>query len=220
MPWVDRVIGNVALVRCCKCGRTFRALPCDALPHKHYGVTVIDRSLTEHVDKSRPLRQVAADFSGEKTPAPATIFAWREGMGAYSLGREAGEVPGTTRASELLEVSARHCVARVVKKIEDLCKPVGATSLDEYRKRFAACGRFLACTRLVTGFESPWALLECSRSTSAWGLPCPWSFRTGLLLRTRSEHVRAPGVPQSRLSRDTKQPPWPPRTRSPPFGSR
>jgi len=219
VPYVERVIADVALVRCCKCGRRFRALPCDAIPHKHYGATVIDRSLTEHVDKSRPAREVAADFSGEKTPAASTIFAWREGMGAYFLGRAAGEVPGTSRSDELLEASARRCAAGVAERIEKLQKPVGATGLDEYRERLEGCARFLACSRLVTGFESPWSLLECSRSTSAWGLARPWSFRTGLL-RTRFEHTHARGGPESPSPEPTEQRPWRVRTRSPPSGLR
>ena len=138
-----------------RCGSRPRVLPCDVLPRKHYGLSVIEHQMAAYAEGDRGLRKVAWDLAGERVPAFTTIYAWSESLGAYLLGREAGEVPGSRPHTALVaETEARMPEAR------DVALP----AVDERRtrsqarhERLAAVARLLVVAGLATGVSSPLA---------------------------------------------------------------
>jgi len=178
--------GVLALACCDHCGSRPRILPCDVLPRKRYGLSVIEYQTAAYVEGDKGLRSVAWSLAGERVPAFTTIHGWTEGLGAHALGRAAGEVAGSRPHTALVAETGAH-----VLETRDVVEP----AVDErcYRsearhERLAAVAHLLLVAVLATGASSPLALASWCALGVGWGLTSPLLFRTGLS-STRLEHV-------------------------------
>jgi len=180
------IVATLALACCSRCGRRVRVLPSDILPRKRYGLAVIEYLVVAYAEGDQGLRRVAWDLAGERTPAFTTLHAWTEGLGAHTLGRELGEVPGGVPHTALVaETEAR------VPEVRDLAPP----AVDEHRyrsearrERLGAVAHLLAVAVVATGAMPPFALASWCALALGGGLTSPLLFRTGLS-STRLEHV-------------------------------
>lgn len=178
VPTAVEIAAVLAVARCGLCGGRVRVLPCDVLPRKHYGLSVVEHQTAAYAEEAKGLRPVAWSLAGDRPPAHTTIHGWSEGMGAHALGREAGEVPGTRPHTALVqETETRLPETRDVE--------VPAVNERRYRsearrERLAAVARLLAVAGLATGVSAPRALMSWCKLALGWGLTSPLLFRSGL----------------------------------------
>ena len=210
---------DLALGRCVGCGARIRVLPCDVLPRKRYGLPVIEYTLVRHALDNRSLRRVVLDdLGGARTPAHTTLHAWSEGVGAYVLGRPAGEVDDATPASRIVaDVEAHDRRARRAFERPLTIDPRRYRS-EARRERLAAGAHFLRLA-LALDPELPdavHALTQLHRRVLTWGATCGLGFRTGLR-STSMEHPPPTDPPHSPANpQTTEDPACTTRGRSPP----
>ena len=168
----------LALARCGRCRRRMRVLPSDLLPHKRYALSVIEHLVAEYAEGTKGLGRVVWGLAGERTPAPSTLHAWTEGLGAHALGHPGGEVKGATPASALIAESRGR-----EERVDQV--PVPAVNPRRYRSegrhdRLARGTWLLALALLVTGEAVPFALSTWCALAPSYGLRAPLRFPTGL----------------------------------------
>lgn len=66
-----RLIRLIERRRCTECGRSFRLLPDDQVPHKHYSVEVIEKVIEDDFTEEELLEY-------EEYPCDATVARWKE----------------------------------------------------------------------------------------------------------------------------------------------
>jgi len=106
VPTMVQRRATVAIARCCRCGSRRRVLPCDVLPRKTYGLSVIEHEVSAYSAGDRSLRDVACQL-GDRTPAHTTLHGWTEGLGAHALGRPGGELGGAPMSRLIAEAEPR-----------------------------------------------------------------------------------------------------------------
>jgi hypothetical protein len=181
------VIAVLALAYCRRCGSRVRILPADALPRKIYSRPVVELMCHEYGTFQVSLREVAWSLLGDRTPSHTTLHRWSEGLGAYALGREIGEVPGATPAARVFaESEARFPGLRAPEESEVHVPPLRFRS-EARRERLLSGRSFLILAARVTDTRPPHALTAWQRQTLSWSPLFLISFRTGLLC-TSSEH--------------------------------
>ena len=79
--------------------------------------------LVAYAEGSMSLREVVWSLAGDRTPSHSTLHAWSEALGAYVLGREAGEVAGGTPHTALIQETE----ARVPEAL-DVAQPAVAAA--------------------------------------------------------------------------------------------
>ncbi|MFQ5426163.1 MAG: hypothetical protein ACE5EV_03680 [Gaiellales bacterium] len=154
-------------------------LPCDVLPLKRYGLSVLGYAMTRHVLDSRTLREVVwRDLGGEHTPSHTTLHAWTEALGAYAQGRPGGEVPDAQPALAVIaEAISRDRGARAAFEQPVEIDP-GRYRSEARKERLEAAARLL---RLACTFAPlPDSLTALNRLTRSWGARDGIGFRTGL----------------------------------------
>jgi hypothetical protein len=200
---VDAVI---ALARCRVCKRRVRVLPADALPGKIYSRPVIELTCREYGTFQCSLRRVVWSLLGDRTPSHTTLHRWTEGLGAYALGREIGEVPGATPAQRIVSESvARFPGLRAVDEPE-VEVPALRFRSPARRERLLSGRSFLAVAVRVAGTLPPHALTAWQRQVFSWWPLFLISFRTGLLC-TPSEHRPPFRSARCRASREKSEEP-------------
>ncbi len=175
---------RVALARCSSCKGRWRVLPSDVLPHKLYGLCVIEVECTAYSRGGESLRDVAWSLrSGERTPAHTTLHAWTEGMGSWALGFEPGRVPGTEPVGALLAETRRRWPGEV-ETILSQRAPIDPRRYrsEERRERLVAVTHLLAIAAAIAEPDDDRPLCSWFGLAQApvFGLLLPASFRTGL----------------------------------------
>jgi hypothetical protein len=191
-------------------------LPSDVLPRKTYAAPAIELGCAAYGAGDRSLRAVAWSLLGERTPAHTTLHAWTEGLGAYALGRQTGEVPGADPFSAVLAETRRRwpTVGAVVEQ---------EISVDPRRYRSEARRERLAAMKRVLLVASATPAGGPDHSLSSWrrlalapsfGLTSPLAFRTGLSCtsiehgdRARTARSRRPDREGSSCQTRTRSPP-------------
>jgi hypothetical protein len=208
---------TLAMARCPQCGARFRVLPCDVLPHKVYGLAVIEHQAAQYARGDLSLRQVAWRQLGEKAPAHTTLHGWTEGIGAHALGRPGGDAGGATISRFVAEAEARSPeVAGTMRAHVDV--DLRRYRSEARRERLAAVTRLLVLIRLVAGIAHPDAAAECRRLATTWSASSTLHFRSRLSC-TAIEHPDRPKSAGSRIPPTTSRDPCLIRTRSPPGAS-
>jgi len=210
-----RVVATVVLARCTRCGSRRRVLPCDALPHKTFGMPAIEQQVARYSRGDRSLRQVAWRQLGERTPSHTTLHAWTEGLGAWSLGRAGGEVPDADPFAAVLEETRRRWPARATAMDLDVWVDPRRYRSQPRRERLAAVVRVLATARSVAGAAAGSPLCTWRRRCLEFGLSSPIAFRTGIS-DTPIEHRDRRSVPSSRPTSPREGHRCQTRSRSPP----
>ena len=223
--FTDEKVIVVAVARCLSCKGRFRVLPSDVLPHKTYGLCIIEFECTVYAEGERTLRDVAwrlfYEQKSARMPAHATLHAWTEGGGAWSLGREPGEVSRTEPFGVLLAETRRRWPREVQAVFE---QPVSIDPRryrsEERRERLVAVVRVFAVAIAIAKAKENRPLCAWFQlaQTPAFGLLWPASFRTGLSC-TPSEHLDAGNREARGPTPHLRGPRCPTNTRSPPGAS-
>jgi hypothetical protein len=152
---------------------------------KTYGLAVIERSVATYATGLHSLRRSVWSLLGERTPSHTTLHGWTEGLGAYALGRESGELPGGVPFS---------AVARETQdRIGEIEKPLRSEPLVDPRRYRSAARRerLSSLSRVVKVAAAVAAVARCEGDTPisplvcwrqllvTYGLMSPFSFRTG-----------------------------------------
>ena len=211
----------IAVAYCQRCRGRFRVLPCDVLPYKQYTLSAIEYAIDLYHGGKLSLRQSVAQILGERTPVHATLHGWTEGLGAFELGLDTGELPGCTPASRLLAETEAHVPAVVDER--ELVPPIPPVRYrsPERRERLEASFAFVGCAILVAAQLQPYrAMTEWNRLLLDWvqGSSWPLGFRSALTC-TRFEHGAGGGLPTSGRDEPEEHKRWPDRARSPPGAS-
>jgi len=217
-----KVQGEIAIARCLDCGGRWRLLPSDVLPGKWYSLAVIGHQVARYGTWRWSLRTVAWTLlgrgEGDRVPGHTTLHAWTEGLGAYALGRPAGEVPGGLPMARLLEeTEARRPQVAVVRGQTREVDPRRYRS-EPRRERLAAMAMVVAVAASATGLEAPASFTEWWRLTVVWWNSSLFVFRTGLSV-TAAERSDQCGARRSRQRATHCRDRCPTRTRSPPGAS-
>lgn len=188
------VRARLARALCLKCGHRPRVLPCDVFPRKTYGVAVIGSMTATYGRGDSSLRQTTWALLGDRSPAHSTLHAWTEGLGAYVLGRETGEVPGGDPFGAVArETRDRFRAVETVFRSSPSVDPRRYRSVPR-RERLSGMARVTAVAAALFSECSPGpAHVEWRRTAVGFGFMSPLSFRTGLA-DPAIEHV----VPESR----------------------
>lgn len=217
-----RLVRSLAVARCDECGHRVRVLPCNVLPFKRYDLNAIAALCHAHVLGNRSLRDAVDTEHPGWTPAHSTLHAWSEGLGAYVSGRAFGEQPGAHPFSSLLAWTRSRWSA-LPPLPSPVVDPDRARSTPRLERLTAVAGVLVlaravlaaAAIELAAGSS---ALMEWRRLALTYGVPSPFSFRTGIAC-TPSEH-RVRRDPESPGSSDFHGDlTCPTRSRSPPGGS-
>lgn len=211
------VVARVLIARCGKCKTRPRVLPCDALPRKTYGLSVIEQEVSEYSKGDRSLRQVAWSQLGDKTPAHTTLHVWTEGLGAHALGRVGCEAGGAPMSRFVAEAAPRVPEVSVVMQAEMHPDPRRFRS-EPRRDRLVAVMRTMALATTITGVAHPHALAECRRLGLVWSGLSVLLFQSRLSC-TSFEHRDRAEPPRSRTPSPRSRDRCPTRTRSPPGAS-
>lgn len=213
---------EIAVARCLDCGGRWRVLPSDVLPRKWYSLAVIGHQVARYSTWRWSLRVVAWTLLGQgevdRIPAHTTLHAWTEGLGAYALGRRAGEVPAGGPMARLLEETEarRPQVAAERRKTRDV-DPRRYRS-ESRRERLVAVAMVVAVAASATGLEAPASFTEWWRLAVGWSSSSLFVFRTGVS-RTAAEHGNRATDRRSRRRATDCRDRCPTRTRSPPGAS-
>jgi len=207
-------VATVAICRCTRCKTRSRVLPCDAVPHKTYGLAVIEHDISEYSRGDRSLRQVAWSQLGDRTPAHTTLHGWTEGLGAHALGRPGGDLGGAPMSRFVGDAEPR------VPEVADVLLADVHPDPRRYRSqprcdRLSAVIRTMAVATAVAGMRHPHAFAECRRLALVWSHSSVLVFPSGLLC-TPFEHRDRSKAAQSRASSPRNRDRCPTRTRSPP----
>lgn len=170
----------LGVARCGRCGHRPRLLPASLLPRKHYALSVIGQAACLYDEETTSLRRVVwEEMGGERTPAPSTLHAWTEGLGAYVLGRPGGEVADAVPAARIVsELKSRFPNVRRVEAEAMPIAPRRAHS-EARRERLLADRRFLRVARALAD-DPARTLAHLNRLVLTWSTPFGLGFRTGL----------------------------------------
>ncbi|MBD3337023.1 MAG: hypothetical protein GF355_16030 [Candidatus Eisenbacteria bacterium] len=177
MEVVGRTL-RLGVARCGRCGHRPRLLPADLLPRKTYALSVIGQAASLYdEERTTSLRKVVwEEMSGDRTPAPSTLHAWTEGLGAYALGRPAGEVADAVPAARIVsELKGRFPQLRR----EARAIPPRRAHSQARKERLLAGRGFLRLARGLTT-DPARALTHLNRLVLTWSTPFALGFRTGL----------------------------------------
>ena len=175
---VEKINATIALARCPVCGRRCRVLPSDVLPHKRYSLPVIERAVSLYNRGDLSLRNVVRDeLYGEHDISHTILHGWTEGLGAYLLGRSAGEVADALPASRVLsDLEAHHPQMSSLRETPLRINPTRHRS-EGRRERLEACKRFeLYCG--VIDAKDGWMFGELNRLILSWSNSCGFGFRS------------------------------------------
>jgi hypothetical protein len=216
------VQASIGVARCLDCGGRWRVLPSDVLPRKWYSVAVIGHLVARYSSGLWSLRIVAWALLGareyDRVPAHTTLHAWTEGLGAYALGRPAGELPDGVPLSRLLEETAAHRSLVVEDRLRELEVDPCRYRSEPRRERLVAGAMVVVVAASATGLEAPASLTEWRRFALVWSSSSVLVFRTGFS-RTPVERGNRSRVPRSHPSPPRSRDRCPTRTRSPPGAS-
>jgi hypothetical protein len=211
-----RVEAEFALARCRSCGRRSRVLPSDVLPHKTYGLAVIEHVVAQYATWKHSLRTVAWSLPGEHALAYSTLHAWTEGLGAYALGRSIGEVAGADPFAAVLRETKTRC-----PEVGEIARKEGSVDPRRYRseprrERLEVLPSCLEVARQVDdGSLAGGPLCAWRRRALGFSLSSPFSFRTGLS-RTAFERIHSRKRDPAGQTAAAGGRPCETRTRSPP----
>lgn len=219
---IDTVVKEtvkIVLVRCPICKSRYRLLPTDILPHKLYTLPVIELSVSLYNRGDLSLRHVVWDLLyGERTPEHTTLHAWTEGLGAWWLGREMGEVAFSVPATRIqAELEIRYPQMSSWRFQPIWINPQHYRSQGR-RERLEACKRFEIVGTMLAS-KNACNFVELNRLTVSWSNSFGLGFKTGICCtaseQVDSKNVRAWGqiFPKEFLS-------CPILGRSPPFDSK
>jgi len=175
---VEKITAIIALAKCPVCKRRCRVLPSDVLAHKRYSLHVIEQAVSLYSRGDLSLRNVVMDeLPGEHDIRHTTLHGWTEGLGAYLLGRPAGELPDALPASRVLaELEAHHPQMSSLRETPVQINPTRHRS-EGRRERLEACKRFeLYCAVLHAEDGSKFG--ELNRLILSWGNSCAIGFRS------------------------------------------
>jgi len=208
----------IAIVSCSSCRRRTRALPCDLLPRKTFGLPVIERGCAEYGRGDKTLRAVAWGTPGDRVFSHATLHGWTEGLGALASGREAKGTATPVPASRILaETKAR---SPWVDTVVDLFRPVNERRFrsQDRCERLAAVASFLEISTAATGVAAPERMTAWRRLAIAWTGHDLLGFSARIYC-TRSEHVAFHRRAESAREEEKDHSRCPPRNKSPPGAS-
>jgi hypothetical protein len=211
------VSATVVLARCKRCESRRRVLPCDILPYKTYGLSLIEHEVAEYSRGDRGLRQVAWNQHGERIPAHTTLHGWTEGLGAYALGRPRGMLGGAP-LSRLVADAEPRIPAVVESRRAPLLPDPRRYRSEPRRDRLAAVLVTMALVTIIAGLPHPQALAECRRLALSWSDVSVLEFRSRFS-DTPIEHRDRTTSPRSGSSSPRSRDRCPTRTRSPPDAS-
>jgi hypothetical protein len=217
VPVTVQMVSTVALARCERCKSRSRVLPCDVLPRKTYGLSVIEHEISEYSRGDRSLRQVAWGQLGERTPAHTTLHGWTEGLGAHVLGRSGGDLGGTPISRLIAEAQPRVPEIADALRMEPTPDPRRYRS-EARRDRLAAVMRTMTLVALIAGTAHPHAMAACRRLSVSWSNVSVLEFPSRILC-TSFEHFDRSKPPRCRPSSPRSRDRCPIRTRSPPNAS-
>lgn len=207
----------VAIVRCTRCGARLRALPCDVLPRKTYGLAIIELLVADYARGDRGLRQVAWSVLGDRTPAHATLHGWTEGLGAHALGRPGGDAGGAPLSRFVAEAEARLPEVAATMRADVVVDPRRHRS-EARRDRLVAVVCVMTLIQAVADTPHPHAAATCRRLALRWSTSSVLAFRSRLPC-TSIEHRGRSMPPGSRSAPSASRDPCLTRTRSPPGAS-
>jgi len=217
-----RKILRIALARCRSCQGRFRVLPSDVQPYKRYGLVVILSLSRVHTIDNKTLRDTAwKQFTGQ-TPAHSTLHAWTEGLGSFVLGRPAGTHQDAHSYSAIM-AAAKSRWSQLTDPAQPAIHPRRFRS-EARRERLTALASALAFASAVVAVakihvpETSTSLCAFRQLAITFGIPSPFSFRTGLSCTPIEQRGRRDGeAPRSPTKTGGLS--CPTRTRSPPGDS-
>lgn len=210
-------VATIALAQCERCGSRRRALPCDVLPYKTYGVDVIEQQVSAYSRGDLSLRQVVWRQYGERTPAHTTLHGWTEGAGAHFLDRPGGRASGAPMSRLIAEAQPRKPEIVEVLRSDPTPDPRRYRS-EARRERLVAVMLTMALVVSIAGRPHPYAMAECRRLLLVWSNVSVLGFPSRIL-RTPIEHRDRSKPARSRSSSPRSRYRCPTRTRSPPDDS-
>lgn len=218
---VVRLSGQIGLARCSPCSGRFRVLPGDVVLGKTYSLPIIEHAASRYVDGAQSLREVVRALPGERVPAHTTLHGWTEGLGAYVLGRAAGEIPGSAPMSRLWAETESH-QRELTEALRDARreKPFVDPRRYESEGRCDRLGEVAVALRvagLSSGVGHPMSLTAWRVLALGWTTSCLLLFRSQISC-TRIEQV-APQIGRRSSPTERSQDQWPTPTRSPPGDS-
>ena len=217
---VVHVSGEIGLARCSEtgCARRFRVLPGDVVPRKRYSLPVIERVITAYTSGAQSLRRVVWGVAGERVCAHTTLHGWTEGLGAYVLGRAAGEIVGEAPMSRLwVETESRRPELADVRRQQPFVDPLRYRSEGRH-DRLGAVAVLLRVSPLASGTGHPHSLTAWRLLALRWTASCLFLFRTSILCTRIERGIPSEGRPCSSPSKRSRNR-WPTPTRSPPGAS-
>lgn len=217
VPVMVRVDATIALAPCELCGTRCRALPCDVLPRKTYGLAVIEHEVSAYSRGDRSLRQVAWPQPGDPTPAYTTLHGWTEGLGGYALGRAADQTDSARMSRLHTEAGPRAPGITEAKRSDPTPDPRHYRS-ELRRERLAAVMLVMTLVTLIAGCPHPQAMAECRRVSPAWSNRSALEFASRIS-NTAIEHSDRSHPARSRATSPRSRDRCPTRSRSPPHAS-
>ena len=212
----------IGVARCLDCGGRWRVLPSDVLPRKWYSLAVIGYLVARYSSWLWSLRIVAWALLGareyDRVPAHTTLHAWTEGLGAYALGRPAGELPDGVPMSRLLEETAARRPQVAEDRLRELEVDPRRYRSEPRRERLVAVAMVVAVAASATCLEAPTSFTEWRRLALLWSSSSVFAFRTGFS-RTPAERGTHSSASRSRRTPSHRLDRCPTRTRSPPGAS-
>lgn len=208
------LVAILALARCDRCGTRPRVLPCDALPRKTYGLSVIEHEVSDYSRGERSLRQVAWGQLGDRSPGHTTLYGWTEGLGAHALGRPRGELGGAPMSRLIAEAQPRVPGIAEALRSEPIPDPRRYRS-PARRERLAAVMLAMTLVTIIAGAAHPHAMAACRRLSLSWSNLSALEFPSRLRC-TSIEHCDRSESPRSRSPSWRSRDRCPTRTRSPP----
>lgn len=175
---IVKITAIIAIAICPICKRRCRVLPSDVLPHKRYSLPVIERAVSLYNRGDLSLRDVVwNELPGEHDISHTTLHGWTEGLGAYLLGRPAGELADALPASRIVtELETHHPQMNFLHDVPLQINPTRHRS-EGRRERLAACKRFeLYCG--VLDAKDGWMFGELNRLILSWCNSCGFGFRS------------------------------------------
>jgi hypothetical protein len=211
------LVATVALARCDRCKLRHRVLPCDALPRKTYGLSVIEHEVSAYSRGDQSLRQVAWGQLGDRTPAHTTLHGWTEGLGAHALGRPGGDLGGAPMSRLIAEAEPRVPGIAAALRTEPVPDPRRYRS-EARRDRLAAVIATMTLVTVIASLPHPHAMAACRRVSLLWSGVSTLEFPSRLRC-TAIEHRDRLEPSRSRSSSPRSRDRCPIRTRSPPDAS-
>lgn len=203
----------VMLAQCQDCGHRPRVLPSDVLPHKTYGLPVIERVSSEYLRGDKSLREVAWGLRGVDLQH-TTLHGWTEGLGAHALGRDDGRGEPYSAAQRETKDRWPTMAPRSAPRID-----ARRYRSEPRRERLVAVAMVILFAAVIPVIAKATPLTDWRRLLLGFGLSWPLLFRSDHRL-TRIEHVISRHREDRAAWNQNRTDPDPNHTRSPPSDSR